>query len=255
MNAFEAVRKGATLLDVRTAEEYSAGHVEGSLNVPHVRIPADIAAMVPDTNTPIVCYCRQYKRAAQAAMMLDTLGYRRVKFVGDGYEASKSVPKVTLSDVNTTLVEVKGDGKGVASWASPWRNPWPSAKGKPNNGWSGKPMSLAGVEYEKGVGTEAATLGGGSLIQCEIPKGSTHFIALVGVDDNTPVKDCPVMFKVEVDGREQATTRPLALGETHLFAVSLLPDAKVLKLFTICEQPVHAAWVGAGFRTITTLAK
>lgn len=255
VNAFEAVRKGATLLDVRTAEEYAAGHVEGSLNVPHVRIPSDVAAVVPDTNTPIVCYCRQYKRAAQAAMMLDMLGYRRVKFVGDGYEASKSAPRVALADVTTTLVDVKGDGKGMASWASPWNKPWPSAKGKPNMGWGGKPISLAGVECGKGVGTEASTIGGGSLIQCEIPNGSTHFIALVGVDDNTPVREWPVVFKVEVDGREQAKTRPLVLGETHLFAVPLPPDAKVLKLFTIGEHPVHAAWAWAGFRTITTLAK
>ena len=254
VNAFEAVRNGAKLLDVRTKGEYAAGHVDGALNIPHVRIPSDIARVVPDTNTPIVCYCRQYKRAAQAATMLDMLGYRRVKFVGDGYEASKSAPRVTLADVNATLVEAKtANAKTKAAAARCWGTPYPTAKGKPDKGWSGKPLSVAGVEYAHGVGTVASTRGGGSLIQCKIPEGSTHFIAMVGVDDNTPVKTCPVVFKVEVDDGELAKTRPLSIGEAHLFAVPLPKGAKTLKLFTktTAEQAVHAAWAGAGFKIKT----
>ena len=210
-------------------------------------IPADIAAVVPDTNTPIVCYCRQYKRAAQAAMMLDSLGYRRVKFVGDGYEASKSAPRLSLSDVTTTLAEAKA-GKTDRQTANNWQRPYPSAKGKPNKGWSGKPLSIAGVEYACGAGTRAGTRGGGALIQCRIPEGSTHFIAMVGVDDNTPVKNCSVVFKVEVEGRELAKTRPMSLGDAHLIAVPLPADAKMIKLFATAKFPVHAAWAGAGFR-------
>ena len=90
--------------------------------------------------------------------------------------------------------------------------------------------------------------GGGALIQCRIPEGSTHFIAMVGVDDNTPVKNCPVVFKVEVEGRELAKTRPMSLGEAHLVAVPLPSDAKMIKLFATAKYPVHAAWAGAGFR-------
>lgn len=247
VNAFEAVRRGAKLIDVRSPEEFAAGHVEGALNVPHTDIAAKIGEVVCDTNTPVVCYCRRYKRAAQAATMLDMLGYRSVKFVEDGYEASKSAPSVSLSDVKMTIVDIKGDGKGMAPWVSPWNRPWPSAKGKPNMGWGGKPISLAGVEYGSGVGTEASVRGGGSLIQCEIPAGATHFIALVGVDDNTPVKGFPVEFKVEVDGAEKSVTRPLFVGETYLFVVPMLQGAKTLKLFTVAEQPVHASWAGAGF--------
>ena len=145
------------------------------------------------------------------------------------------------------VADIKGDGKGMAPWVSPWNKPWPSAKGKPNMGWGGKPISLGGVEYGSGVGTEASVRGGGSLIQCEIPAGATHFVALAGVDDNTPVKGFPVEFKVEVDGAEKAATRPLSFGETHLFAVPLPQGAKTLKLFTVAEQPVHASWAGAGF--------
>ena len=247
VNAFEAVRNGAKLLDVRTPEEYAAGHVEGAANVPHTRIAADIKGLVPDTNTPVVCYCRQYKRAAQAATLMDMMGYRRVSFVGDGYEASKATPKATLADVRTTVADIKGDGKGKPFWASSWNTPWPSARGKPNVGWGGKPISIAGRAYATGFGTLAAVRGGGALVFCKIPEGATHFAAMVGVDDNSPVKDAGVRFAVHVDDVRQTETRPLAFGEAQLLVVPLAPGAKQVKLFTTGERPVHASWGGAGF--------
>ena len=246
VNAFEAVRNGAVLLDVRSPEEFAAGHVEGAVNVPHTRLGTEIAAVVPDTNTPVVCYCKQYKRAAQAAMMLDTLHYRDVLFAGDGYEASKAAPRVSPADVTTTVAEVKGDGKGKPFWASPWRSPWPLAKGKPNQAWSDKPLTVGGKVYPTGVGTEAAVRGGGTLIQCAVPKGATHFVAKVAIDDASPDKEESVRCTIHVDDLFAAESRPLTSGATHLFAVPVA-GAKVIKLFTIGERPAHVDWLGAGF--------
>ena len=246
-NGFAKVREGAKLLDVRTPEEYAAGHVEGAVNVPHIRIAADVRAAVPDTNTPVVCYCRTFKRAAQAAALMDMIGYRNVFFVGDGYEAAKSAPKVTEADVKVTVTEVKGDGKGKPAWANEWNIPWPCAKGKPNVSWSGKPISIAGKTFAKGFGTVAGERGGGSIASCRIPEGATHFAAVVGADDNSPVKDGEVVFSVHVDGVLRLETCPLGLGESRLLVVPLAAGAKELKLFTVSNRPVHASWGAAGF--------
>lgn len=247
VNAFAAVWDGATLLDVRTPEEYAAGHVEGAVNVPHTLVSEKISGVVADKSAAIVCYCRTYKRAAQAALTLDMLGYKNVRFVGDGYEASKSAPRVTLADVRKTISSIKGSNEAKIAWQSGWNVPWPSAKGKGDVGWSDKPISIAGTVYTNGIGTVSATRGGGSLVQCKIPDGATFFVAMAGVDDNTPVTDAPVVFAVQVDDRRVAETRPMVLGERHLFAVPLAAGARTLKLFTIGEKPVHASWGGAGF--------
>ena len=247
VNAFEEIRNGATLLDVRSPEEYAAGHVEGAVNVPYTKIAAEIAGVLSGTNAPVVCYCRTYKRAAQAAMTLDLLGYCRVRFVGDGFAAAADAPRVSLADVKKTVSEIKGDGKGQPFWANAWRKPWPSAKGKPNVSWSGKPISIAGRTYATGFGTESSARGGGSLVCVKVPKGATHFVSMVGVDDNSPTGDRPVRLSVLVDDVLKAESPALVRGERHLFAVPLAADAKALKLFSTGESPVHVSWGGAGF--------
>lgn len=64
------------LVDVRTAEEYAAGHIPTAVN-----IPVDVIAAQPptkDLSALIVLYCRSGNRSATAKKALDGLGYRRV---------------------------------------------------------------------------------------------------------------------------------------------------------------------------------
>jgi rhodanese-related sulfurtransferase len=63
---------GAVLLDVRTAEEYAAGHIPGSVNLPLSRI-SDINS-APET--PLFVYCRSGARSMQACLWLARSGYR-----------------------------------------------------------------------------------------------------------------------------------------------------------------------------------
>ena len=80
VDARALVEKGATLLDVRTPEEFSTGHVDGATNIP-VGVLASRLAEVP-RDKPVVLYCRSGTRSARAASMLRDRGYVQVHDVG-----------------------------------------------------------------------------------------------------------------------------------------------------------------------------
>ena len=64
------------VLDVRSPEEFSEGHVPGAVNVPYDQIAARIAE-VPK-NKDVVLYCRSGRRAGIAAEVLAANGYSRL---------------------------------------------------------------------------------------------------------------------------------------------------------------------------------
>jgi phage shock protein E len=78
----ELVKNGAKLLDVRTPQEFAAGHIEGALNVPVHELPSRLTAAGPDKSAPVVVYCRSGARSARAAGMLKEAGYTRVYDLG-----------------------------------------------------------------------------------------------------------------------------------------------------------------------------
>ena len=71
----------AVLLDVRTEEEYSEGHIEGSLNLPIGEIDR-AATLIPDKSVPIYVYCSSGKRSERAAAYLKGNGYTKVNDIG-----------------------------------------------------------------------------------------------------------------------------------------------------------------------------
>jgi rhodanese-related sulfurtransferase len=71
------VGRGATLVDVRTPEEFAAGHARGAINVPFDQIAAR-AGELGDRTRPIVLYCRTGRRSGIAAGELQRLGFTAV---------------------------------------------------------------------------------------------------------------------------------------------------------------------------------
>tara|TARA_R110001583_G_scaffold59479_3_gene176897 strand:+ start:3883 stop:4215 length:333 start_codon:yes stop_codon:yes gene_type:complete len=65
-------------IDVRTDAEHSAGHLEGSVNIPHGDVAKEIAAVTEDKNAEIHLYCRSGGRAGKALRTLENLGYTNV---------------------------------------------------------------------------------------------------------------------------------------------------------------------------------
>ena len=72
---------GAVLLDVRTAEEYRDGHIDGSVNIPLDRI-SSVDNIIKDKSTPLYVYCLSGGRSGQAVSYLKQMGYTNVKNIG-----------------------------------------------------------------------------------------------------------------------------------------------------------------------------
>lgn len=76
-------------IDVRSAEEYQAGHLEGAHNIVHTQIGEKITAISSDKNAPIHLYCKSGRRAEIARQTLLGMGYTNVINHG-GYENLKN---------------------------------------------------------------------------------------------------------------------------------------------------------------------
>lgn len=67
------------LVDVRTPEEYRAGHKEGALNIPVDEVEQLAPQLLPDKNAVILLYCRTGKRADKAMETLRKMGYSHLE--------------------------------------------------------------------------------------------------------------------------------------------------------------------------------
>jgi len=65
-------------VDVRSADEFAEGHIEGAINIPVDDIAARTAEL-GDKTQPVVVYCRSGKRAARAAATLREAGFTKVE--------------------------------------------------------------------------------------------------------------------------------------------------------------------------------
>ena len=72
-------------IDVRSAEEFNAGHLQGAVNIPHDKIIEGVKALGSDKDAPINLYCRSGRRAEAALTELKNAGYTNVTNHG-GYE-------------------------------------------------------------------------------------------------------------------------------------------------------------------------
>lgn len=66
------------LLDVRTPEEYNAGHIPGAICIPNESIGTENIPELPDKDQRILVYCRSGRRSKEAAQKLADLGYTDV---------------------------------------------------------------------------------------------------------------------------------------------------------------------------------
>ena len=77
-----SVPSAIVLIDVRSAEEYASGHLQGTVNIPHDRITEEIGSVAADKSTRIILYCRSGRRADTALNALKVAGYENVSNYG-----------------------------------------------------------------------------------------------------------------------------------------------------------------------------
>ena len=96
----ERLKKGeVVVLDVRSVEEWQAGHVEGAIHVPYQRLRGRVPDEVRNTDgRPLAVICGSGVRSALAASLLRRAGVNNVEHVADG-----GVPD--LAGENIELVE------------------------------------------------------------------------------------------------------------------------------------------------------
>jgi rhodanese-related sulfurtransferase len=66
------------VLDVRTPDEYAAGHVPGARNVPHDQLAARLGELSSMRDKQVVLYCRSGRRSALAEEVLRQAGFKRL---------------------------------------------------------------------------------------------------------------------------------------------------------------------------------
>ncbi len=80
--ARERVAAGALLLDVRTANEFSGGHIEGAINIPVQELPRRLDELGNDKAREVVVYCQSGGRSAIAKRILQSNGFESIYDLG-----------------------------------------------------------------------------------------------------------------------------------------------------------------------------
>lgn len=72
-------------IDVRTADEFNAGHIEGAAHIPYEEIALRISEITKDKDATIHLYCRSGNRSGIAQQILQSMGFTNAVNEG-GYE-------------------------------------------------------------------------------------------------------------------------------------------------------------------------
>ena len=78
---------GAIIVDVRSSQEYSEGHICGAINIPEYEISRDINRILKDKEKDIILYCSSGIRSKSAYKKLKRLGYKNVFNLYGGLDA------------------------------------------------------------------------------------------------------------------------------------------------------------------------
>ena len=91
---FSSVAMAETVwIDVRSAAEYKANHIEGDLRISYNEILPEVAELYPNKDTDIHLYCRSGRRAGVAKSILEKAGYKNVSNFGS-IENAKAKRKI-----------------------------------------------------------------------------------------------------------------------------------------------------------------
>lgn len=89
--AREHLKNGAVVIDVRTPNEYAAGHLPRTIHLPLDRIESMLPKRIPDKNAVLLLHCQSGMRSAVARRKLKAKGYKQVFNLGSLARASRII--------------------------------------------------------------------------------------------------------------------------------------------------------------------
>lgn len=72
------------LVDVRTPEEFSEGHIENAVNIDFMADDFDAKVASLDKEKPVMVYCKSGGRSAKASARLKELGFKNISDLEGG---------------------------------------------------------------------------------------------------------------------------------------------------------------------------
>jgi phage shock protein E len=81
------------IVDVRTPQEYAAGHVDGAINIPQSSVAQGIAQTGIGKDDTIHLYCQSGYLSGKALTTLQGLGYSKAENAGGIVQARKALEK------------------------------------------------------------------------------------------------------------------------------------------------------------------
>ena len=75
------------LLDVRSKEEFDAGHLPNAINISRGLLEFQIGQAIHDKNSNIILYCRTGARSALTTLVLNEMGYKNAKNMAGAFKA------------------------------------------------------------------------------------------------------------------------------------------------------------------------
>lgn len=83
-------REGAQVIDVRSVDEYAAGHLPDSRNIPIDQLDARIGELDKHKESPLIVVCQTGKSSAGACAKLQKQGFARVNSLDGGMTGWRS---------------------------------------------------------------------------------------------------------------------------------------------------------------------
>jgi phage shock protein E len=84
-----AAENSEMIIDVRTKNEWDAGHLETAFHLPLDVFEANVAALVTNKTQVVYLYCRSGNRSGQALQIMQHLGYSNAVNAGGIGDASQ----------------------------------------------------------------------------------------------------------------------------------------------------------------------
>jgi phage shock protein E len=84
-------RNGAVVIDVRSAGEFTAGHLARAINIPLSEIESVTLRKIRDKNQVLLLHCQSGRRSSEATRKLKELGYTNAYNLGSYDRAAQIV--------------------------------------------------------------------------------------------------------------------------------------------------------------------